>query len=200
MVRALVKVHAGLRQVDAAAYLRQARQILEADSSASAGWTHPELQVRIACLAARHLAGAGEVTRHLIDGSDDLDRLDLLAQRRLQQLSAQVLTGVTPIVAALPEAPVDQVELHLTTFDSLDVSTARPLDDGALADASSSVRNLAAALVLDVAMLLRREGAALDDLKQLSIEARRIGVGDEFHTLLTRTAGAAGAARTAGTS
>jgi hypothetical protein len=203
VVRALVKLHSGLHHVDAAAYLRQAREILEADSSASLAWTHPELHVRIACLAARDTDGIGNIEHHLIDGRDDLDRLDLLGQRRLEQLTARVLAGVLPVAHALPGAPRETIDLHVTLFDAdfraADSSDASPLDDDELADAAPSVCHFAAALVLDFAMLMRSNDADLADLARLTKEAHRIGVGKEFDTLLTRVTanGANGATATA---
>lgn len=190
VVRALVKLHSGLHHVDATAYLRQARELLEAHSSTSAGWTHPELHVRIACLAARDTVGIESIARHLIDGADDLDRLDLLGQRRLEQLTARVLAGVVPAAHALPDAPREAIDLHVALFDgsfqTADSDDASSLDDNELADAAPSVRHYAAALVLDFAMLMRSNDADLDELARLSKEARRIGVGKEFDTLLTR--------------
>jgi len=192
VVRALVKLHSGLHHVDAAAYLRQAREILEADSSTSAGWTHPQLHVRIACLAARDTVGVESIARHLIDGGDDLDRLDLLGQRRLEQLTARVLAGVVPVAHALPDAPREAIDLHVALFDgtfqTADGDGASPLDDNELADVAPSVRHYAAALVLDFAMLMRSNDADLDDLARLTKEAHRIGVGKEFDALLTRAA------------
>jgi len=217
VVRALVKLHSGLHHVDAAAYLRQARQILEADASTSEGWTHPELHVRIACLASHHTtrndttrndaarndaarndaARNDNIVTHLINGADDLDRLDLLGQRRLELLTARVLAGALPIARGVPGAPTERLTLHGTMFDAqidgTDTGGATPVADEELAAASPSVRHYAAALVLDLAMLIRNEDAELSDLEQLANEARRIGVGDEFNTLIKRTT--AGATR-----
>ncbi|HUF99702.1 MAG TPA: hypothetical protein VMM60_16360 [Ilumatobacter sp.] len=187
LVRALVKVHTGLQNVDAAAYLRQARQILESNVTVSEGWTHPELHVRIACITARRSASIDEVMHQLIDGADDLDRLDLLAQHRLQVLSARVLAGAVPKARVIVDTPDDDIDVHLAHLDSLDFDGATPLDDSELLEGSASVRHLAAALILDIAMLLRRADADLDDLNLFTAEAHRIGVADQFDALLART-------------
>ena len=224
LISAVVKVSSGLRNVDPRAYLRQAEELLQADEPGSAAWTHPELHVRVACLAANtepfdtiEPAPTGparsELVRSLIDGPDDLDRLDVLGQLRLQKLSARVLSAGRRVVGPSPA-----VDAHLAAFPSsppsLSAAPAHPhppepagLDDGELAAATPSVRHLAAALLVDLALVADDEPEAddlsdpavdaddenhddervepgLGPLRALSAEAERIGVEADYDRIL----------------
>ena len=183
VVSAMVKVGTGLRNVDPDAYLRQARQIVESEQVASAGWTHPELHVRIACLAARSTDAEETIVRQLIDGPDDLDHLDLLAQLRLQQLTRRVLASGAR-VAGDQSADVAQ---YLRNVPELDVDPRRldtidPLIDDELSEATPSVRHLCGALLVDLAL----SADDLEGVRTFEEEATRVGVGDEFQKLLTK--------------
>ena len=181
-VSAIVKTRTGLRNVDPDAYLRQARQIIEADPAASRGATHPELHVRVACMAARRTPAAAEVVRQLIDGPDDLDRLDLLGQLRVEVLSGRVLAAA--VSAGGP--PSSDTQNYLTGFDRLDVESAAPLADGELAELMPSIRYLCAALLVDVALVGDDAGRGLEHVRAFSLEAERLGVAAEFDKILGR--------------
>lgn len=180
VVASVVKVSTGLRNVDPDAYLRQARQIVESDPSSSHGWTHPELHVRVACLAARDTEVADEVVAQLIDGPDDLDRLDLLGQLRLQDLTARALATA----ASTEDSAADEVRSYLAGYGDLAVASAEALGDGELAGVVPSVRHLCAALLVDVALL--GDGQGLNRITAFSTEAERQGVGAEFDKILSR--------------
>lgn len=205
VISAVVKVNSGLRSVDPAAYLRQARQILESDPASSRGWTHPELHVRVACLAARTAADPDAAIAMLIEGPDDLDRIDLLGQIRLQELTGQVLaSGVRVVERWAPSSgdtevdgsasTGDELAIHLEMFPSAvrsmatsDPLTVRPtLDDGALADQEPSVRHLCGALLVDVALASEGRATALDRIAPVAREAERLGVAAEFDKILAR--------------
>jgi len=139
VISAVVKVNSGLRSVDPEAYLRQARQILEADPESSRGWTHPELHVRVACLAAQASDNVDELLASLIEGPDELDRIDLLGQFRLQELTGRVLAcgrqaserGTSALAGvaekASDSAPLEgEIETHIDMFPSAVQSAAAP--------------------------------------------------------------------------
>ena len=171
VVSSIVKVNSGLRNVDPDAYLRQARQIVEADPSASAGWTHPELHVRVACLAARASPAGSEIITQLIEGPDDLDRMDLLGQLRIQALVGRVLA----IARGLYGAVDNELWAYLQSFPVDNHLAVAPIEDGELAGASPSIRHLCAALLVDVALLSDADG--LERLTVFSREAERQGSG-----------------------
>ena len=179
VVSAMVKVSTGLRNVDPDAYLRQARQIVESEQVASAGWTHPELHVRIACLAARSTEAEDEIVRQLIDGPDDLDHLDLLAQLRLQHLTRRVLAAGARVSTESAQylRNVPELDVSTTTLDTID-----PITDGELATVTPSVRHLAGALLVDMAL----SADDLEGVRRFEEEARRVGIGDEFTKILNK--------------
>jgi hypothetical protein len=187
VVSTMVKLNTGLRSVDPDAYLRQARQIVESDGSASHGWTHPELHVRIACLAARATDREHAIVDQLINGPDDLDHVDLLGQLRLQELTARVLASGAEV---LDHVSAD-VELYLRSFPELPLEPARraaltPLAGDELADCTPSVRHFAAALLVDLALAHAGASAGLADLRAFADEAARIAVAEEFDKVLAR--------------
>jgi len=179
VVSSIVKVNTGLRNVDPEAYLRQARQIIETDPSSSHGWTHPELHVRVACLSARSTEIADEVVTQLIDGPDDLDRIDLLGQLRVQGVTARVLASAGSVVGV-----DDHFRSYLRNYPELATQIDDRIVDGELTDLSPSVRYLAGALLVDVALL--GDGDGLDRTASFSREADRQGVGAEFDKVLSR--------------
>lgn len=186
VVSAMVKVSTGLRNVDPDAYLRQARQIVESDQAASAGWTHPELHVRIACLAARSTEAELEIVRQLIDGPDDLDHLDLLAQLRLQSMMRQVLASGARVAGD----QLSDVAQYLRNVPELDLDPAKldavDLTDDELATATPSVRHLAGALLVDLALAHGVADHGLAGVRSFAAEADRLGVADEFDKILAR--------------
>lgn len=194
-ISSIVKVHAGLRNVDPGAYLRQAQQILTSDPSASQGWTHPELHVRVACLAARDSATPDETIRTLVEGPDDLDRLDLLGQLRLRDLTRRMLATGAFLDADRGEGP--DAEAYRQSYRSLKPGSAdhgldqldehaRALGDGELAGAEPSVRFYCAALLIDQVLLGSGPEAGLSEAGAYSVEADRIGIDAEFDKILGR--------------
>ncbi len=189
MVAAMVKMSSGLRHVDSQAYLRQAEEILALDSRATTAWTHPELHIRVACLAARERGAADEILATLINGPDDLDRLDLLGQRRLQQLTARVLRSGSTVATAATADSGQAIADQLAYFHDLNLiptgSGAEPITDDELSAHTPSVRWYAAALLVDLALV----DDHLDDLaglRALSAEAARQGVAAEFDKILAK--------------
>lgn len=206
MIGAVVKVNSGIRSVDPEAYLRQARQILEADPESSRGWTHPELHVRVACIAARSSANADELIAGLIEGPDELDRVDLLGQFRLQELTATVLASGLRASKRVPDTPDaagagtdvpsgHEIDTHIGMFPQA-VRTAvaddrgpldgRALEDGALTDHEPSVRHLCGALLVDIALAPEGRATGVDRIAPVAQEADRIGVAAEFDKILAR--------------
>ncbi len=206
-ISSIVKVVSGLQNVDPDAYLRQAQQILSADASSSEGWTHPELHVRVACMAARDAADPGEIIRSLIEGPDDLDRIDLLGQVRLRTLTQRVLASASSIAPERSERI--EAEAYRQSFRSLDprdhervrspateptdeftaprpADAVEPLADGELADAAPSVRYYCAALLVDLALIGDGAASNLGEARAHSSEAERLGIDAEFDKILRR--------------
>ncbi len=185
VVATIVKVSTGMRQVDPEAYLRQAREIVEADSSASNGWTHPELHVRTACVAARASDASDRIVTQLIEGPDDLDHIDLIGQLRLQALTARVLSAGVQLDGRA-EASLAYVRNYpeLAIVDGLANATVLAADE--LTNCTPSVRHLCAALLADFALIDDDVATGLDRIGAYAKEATRIGVGNEFDKIVAR--------------
>lgn len=79
----LVKMTTGLREVDAAAYLAQAEEVVGKDERSSEGLTHPETFIRAFALAAWHAGREDVLLDRLVAGKREIDALDLVQQREL---------------------------------------------------------------------------------------------------------------------
>ena len=92
-VSALVKIETGVTDVSAASFLRQADEVLEADTAATEEETHPETVIRARCLRLWSQQGedAEEQIRAMIEGPTNLSRLDLLGQNRLTALTRELV-------------------------------------------------------------------------------------------------------------
>lgn len=96
-VSMLVKVTTGLAEVSADSYLRQSSEILEHGLEGASGLTHPETYLRVAALDLWHDASPEDhpavetKIRRMIEGPLKLDALDLLGQRRWEDLTRRFL-------------------------------------------------------------------------------------------------------------
>jgi hypothetical protein len=98
----------------------------------------------------------------------------------MQMLSARVLHNGAAVLPA-----TDGVDTQLRSFPELRITDAAPIASEELAAHQPSIRWMAAALLVDLALA---DGATdgLDELRALSTEAARQGTGDEFDKILAR--------------
>lgn len=82
-VSLLVKMTAGLHEVDPLSYLAQAKEALESPHQPRGERTHPETFARAVALEAWHLGESEERVTALVEGALELEGLDLLQQWRL---------------------------------------------------------------------------------------------------------------------
>lgn len=187
LVTAVVKTSAGLRNVDAGAYIRQAEEVLAADAGQAVNQSHPELHIRVACMVANAAGGDRplnpQLVERLINGSDDLDRIDLLGQVRLQELSRKVLAGASRCVGV--SDALSSFMLNFDTDTKSDRST-ETINDGELAEAHPSVRFYAGSLLVDAAFVADAATNDLPILRALSAEASRIGAEAEFDRIFAK--------------
>lgn len=191
LISSLVKVQSGITNVDPGAYRRQAEQILGSEDGPTQAWTHPELHVRVACLTAMGTPNGPGLVAQLIEGPDDLDRLDLLGLERIRALTAQVIQyglattglceGHRSYVSSFVDNPtvLDFAKSSAIKLPNLDLQTHEP-----------SVRQLAAALLVDLVLTIDDSDEVTDRAThQLSDGAGRIGVAAEFDRLFSRATG-----------
>ncbi len=92
-VSALVKSSTGMRSVSAASFLAQADEVVSKDGRIDTGGSHPESFLR--AIAVRDWSEGKQVLSQAVDGLlhgvDDVERLDLLGQERLERLTRDVL-------------------------------------------------------------------------------------------------------------
>jgi hypothetical protein len=94
VISSLVKASTGLDKVNADNYLKQADEIFANESGLkTTGISHPENFIRAKAIQLwqEKKEGADEEIVKLIEGSMDLDQLDIFKQKELAQLTRQVL-------------------------------------------------------------------------------------------------------------
>lgn len=109
-VSSLVKMHTGLKKVDAPGYLRQAEEAIVTIKDGvpglfvTEGCSHPEAFLRVRALQlwtdavssenANDVTGAEQLIRKMIEGPHSLERIDLPAQRQLTELTRHALAEI----------------------------------------------------------------------------------------------------------
>jgi hypothetical protein len=152
VVTCLVKVETGLKQASASAYLAQAEEIFSGADPTAAGVSHPETFIRARALSlwARREPHADDELRRMLEGRLALERLDLLGQRELTDLTRSVLGAVFTESWMRSEPTLAHARLYFPEFaaesSTTDATLARKV-----ADADASVRDYVCFLLLDFA-------------------------------------------------
>jgi len=94
VITSLLKIATGLQEVSADSYAQQAEAVFSAaPGTQSATPTHPEnfIRTRALRLWAAEGSGAGDLIAQMIEGKPEVDRLDLFAQRELNEMTRAFL-------------------------------------------------------------------------------------------------------------
>jgi hypothetical protein len=93
-ITTLLKMTTGLAEVSADSYLRQADEIFSKSHDHAQQLTHPEPYIRARALKlwAERGAEAGPVIEAMIEGPLSLDRLDLLGQQKVMEITRRLLS------------------------------------------------------------------------------------------------------------
>ena len=149
----LIKVGSGLKKFSIETYLEQAAEALNLNKKdGSQGVSHPETYIRAIALAdwAKDNVTADARLPELVEGDDRLERLDLLAQRKLTDLTRAMIQQFL----SADWAQSEELEAHARAFFPDFDSTLIPPDDtelNALAEASDDVKDYMASVLLDFA-------------------------------------------------
>lgn len=95
VISALVKVSTGLDKVSASNYLKQAHEICKEDNFGSSGQTHPETFLRAIALEMWSKNNNNEGIEHLIDRRWGINSLDVYKQKKLHEITQNVLHIIT---------------------------------------------------------------------------------------------------------
>lgn len=149
----LIKVGSGLKKFSVETYLEQAAEALDLNKKdGSQGVSHPETYIRAIALAdwAKDKDAADARLPELVEGDDRLERLDLLAQRKLTDLTRAMIQKF--LTADWTQS--EEIEAHARAyFPDFDTKLAPP-DDAALtplSKASDDVKDYMASVLLDFA-------------------------------------------------
>lgn len=96
VIAALLKLHTELEDVNAEQYLRQAEEIVRQQDTTTDGISHPEafIRARAIQLWSQNDPQANVKTAAMIEGSPDLDQLDLVTQQRIQGITRRLLDAL----------------------------------------------------------------------------------------------------------
>lgn len=186
-VRTLVKVQTGVAEVSAESYLRQAAEIFAKGPVLADQPTHPEIYIRARALElwAGQGAAAEDEIASMIAGPLRLERLDLLAQGRLRELSRQFLAVLLTPAWFRTDAVMGHARQFFPGFEP------GGADEGALArafdSATASVRDYFSFVLLDFVTVDRDLGDAA--LAAALVLAGRLGFGERFAELLHKELG-----------
>lgn len=176
-VAALVKIQTGLKEVNAASYLKQAEEIFSKEKVRTEELSHPEAYIRARALKlwADRGAEAEPEIRRTIEGPPALDRLDLLAQRDLAGLTRVLLSAYFADPALRSEALLVHARRFFSDFTPADAPD--PFQES-LASADPSVQRYAAYVLLDLAAADPDLGEA--PLAASTAWARKLGIEERF--------------------
>ncbi|MEO9516398.1 MAG: M48 family metalloprotease [Paracoccaceae bacterium] len=188
-VSLLIKVGSGLKKFSVETYLKQAAEALDLNKKGGAhGMSHPETYIRAIALAdwAKDKEAADAHLPELVEGDDRLEQLDLLAQRRLTDLTRAMIQQFLTADWAQSEEIGAHARAYFPNFDT----TLTPLEDtvlNVLSEVSDDVKGYMASVLLDFA-------AADPDLEDepllKAIEfARKYGLEDAITPRITKDLG-----------
>ncbi|QDT13548.1 M48 family metalloprotease [Planctomycetes bacterium K23_9] len=162
VISALLKIGTQSNEVDSESYFDQADEIFAADSNASQQNTHPEMHIRaraIQAWATDNAVGDGDTQTsadksiaEMIQGSPQLDRLDLIAQSSLTSLTRRIVDAFFRHRWLRTDAALSHAKLFFENYQPTSVSNEQL---HALADeiktCTPSIKQYASYLLLDFA-------------------------------------------------
>lgn len=184
VIASLMKLHTGLRDVSAAAYLKQADEIFAHGNFQTEGNSHPEPFVRARALQRWHQQGSGAEASiaEMIEGQTTLHTLDLLAQQRLTDTTRQLLHWMLRPTWMHSPALLGHARLFFPDFDPR--TPAAPVPAGTYATLDETTQEYLSRVLLDFC-------TADPDLHELPLAfaielAGSLGIGPVFERVAPR--------------
>jgi hypothetical protein len=183
-VASLVKIHTGLSQVSAAAYLKQAEEIFAQDQAATEGLSHPDVFIRARALSLwqqQPQDAYAQITR-MIEGPRALAELDLIGQDRLTRHTRRLLEHFLQPKWLQTPAVLGHAKLFFDDFQPVSAPDPSALDPFRSAD--PKLREYLCFLLLDFATA----DPELDDVPlAAALElSRQLEYDSEFEKLAAR--------------
>ncbi|MEO6567150.1 MAG: M48 family metalloprotease [Opitutaceae bacterium] len=151
VVSGLVKIHTGIREVDAASYLRQAAEIFARGKIRTEGLSHPEafIRARAIMLWSESAIGVDAEIARMIEGDAAVEKLDLLGQQHLTDLTRRWLRLFLKPSWFRTDAVRGQARLFFPDFEFAPEAHTDPGLLEELRDAGTSIRDYFCYLLLD---------------------------------------------------
>ena len=151
VISCLVKIQTGLPQVDAASFVRQADEVFAKSKVRTDELTHPEafIRARAVTLFAQNAPQIETEIARMIEGDAAIDKLDLLGQSRMTQLTLRWLKLFLRPAWFRTDVVRGQVRLMFPEFDFAPEGHADEELFTSLGSASASVRDYFCYLLLD---------------------------------------------------
>lgn len=149
-ISVLIKVGSGLKEFSVDRYLEQAKEAMEMNQRDGAkGYSHPETYIRAIALDewSKDPEKSNANLRELVEGSTRLERLDLLGQLKLNDLTQELLGNF------LQEewASADDIQAHAKAYFPDFEPPLSPTEMLNLAQQSDDVKDYFASVLLDFA-------------------------------------------------
>lgn len=118
VVGGLLKVHADMDKVHVPSYLKQAEEVLSKDVKGAAFVEHPELFIRARALALwlENPEGCEPEIQHMLEGEASLEKLDLLQQAELAEITERFITALLSPAWLRSDAVLGHVRMALPTI------------------------------------------------------------------------------------
>jgi hypothetical protein len=186
-ISSLVKLNTGIRQVDAAAYLRQAAEVDAQQTGASEAASHPEVFMRARALQLwwEGSEELGPWLQQRLQGPLALRGLDLPGQYRLQGMTRGFLAHFFAGTELLSETVKAQIQLMFPDWHEGEPAVAPQAFAAEHAD--EPVRHYLTALMLDLALADPDQQEPV--LLRAGVIAQALATLDHLHQLLKREAG-----------
>jgi len=186
----LIKVGTGLKKFSVDSYLEQAREALDLNKKdGSQGGSHPETYIRALALAdwAEDQAQADVRLPDLVEGDTRLEKLDLLEQHRLSDLTRNVIEQFLQPQWAKSEEVEAHARAFFPNFERKETLPEAPLE--ALSKESGEVKDYLASVLLDFAAA----DPDLEDepLKDALVFAKGLGLLEAMEPLVVKDLGVA---------